>query len=169
MAIRNIVAIGDEKLRKRAKTVVKFDGRLRNLLTDMAETMYRAEGVGMAAPQLGILRRAVVVDVGEGLVELVNPEIVSREGEKSGPEGCLSVPERRGMVTRPQKVIVRGQNALGEPVEVIGEELFARALCHELDHLEGVLFVDIMEREVFPGEEDEGTGNNAARGNASER
>ncbi len=154
MAIRKIVEIGDEKLRKLAKPVEKFDLRLRTLLKDMADTMYKAEGVGLAAPQVGILRRAVVVDIGEGLVELVNPRIVLAEGEECGPEGCLSVPGRSGMVTRPLKVVIHAQNSRGEPIEVTGEGYLARAFCHELDHLDGVLYVDKMEREIFPQDED---------------
>lgn len=153
MAMRKIVEIGDEKLRKKAKTVEKFDLRLRILLKDMADTMYKAEGVGLAAPQVGILRRVVVVDVGDELVELVNPEIISREGECSGPEGCLSIPGRSGMVTRPERVTLRAQNAKGEPFEITGEGYLARAFCHELDHLDGILYVDIMEREILPEEE----------------
>lgn len=156
MATRRIVEIGDEKLRKHAKRVEKFDLRLRILLKDMADTMYKAQGVGLAAPQVGILKRAVVVDVGEGLIELVNPEIVSAEGEQTGPEGCLSVPGRSGIVVRPERVTVRAQSAQGEPVEVTGEGFLARALCHEIDHLDGVLYVDKMVRELFPEEEDGG-------------
>lgn len=155
MATRRIVEIGDEKLRKRAKPVEKFDRRLQTLLRDMAETMYKAEGVGLAAPQVGILRRVVVVDVGEGLFELVNPEIIRREGEQTGPEACLSVPGRSGVVTRPNLVTVRAQNAQGEFFEATGEEFLARAFCHEIDHLDGVLYVDKMEREIFPDEENE--------------
>lgn len=163
MATRRIVEIGDEKLRKHAKKVEKFDLRLRILLKDMADTMYKAEGVGLAAPQVGILKRVVVVDVGEGLIELVNPEIIHAEGEQTGPEGCLSVPGRSGVVTRPEKVVVRAQNAQGEPIELTGEGFLARAFCHELDHLEGVLYVDKMEREIFPeDEEDEPSGDEEA-------
>lgn len=163
MATRRIVEIGDEKLRKHAKKVEKFDLRLRILLKDMADTMYKAEGVGLAAPQVGILKRVVVVDVGEGLIELVNPEIIHAEGEQTGPEGCLSVPGRSGVVTRPEKVVVRAQNAQGEPIELTGEGFLARAFCHELDHLDGVLYVDKMEREIFPeDEEDEPSGDEEA-------
>jgi peptide deformylase len=111
--------------------------------------------VGLAAPQVGILRRVVVVDVGEGLIELVNPEIIDAQGEECGPEGCLSVPGRSGMVSRPSKVTVHAQDAKGEPFELTGEGYLARALCHEIDHLNGVLYVDIMEREIFRDEEDE--------------
>ena len=153
MAIRRIMEIGDEKLRKTCKRVEKFDLRLRLLLKDLADTMYRAEGVGLAAPQVGILRRAAVVDVGEGLVELVNPEIISMEGEQSDVEGCLSVPGRRAMVTRPLRVTVRAQDSKGEAIEMTAEGFLARAFCHEMDHLDGVLYVDKMDREVFEDEE----------------
>lgn len=155
MATRRIVEIGDEKLRKHCKPVEKFDLRLRILLKDMADTMYKADGVGLAAPQVGILRRAVVVDIGEGLYEMVNPEIIASEGEQTGPEACLSVPGRSGVVTRPNKVTVRAQNNRGETYEVTAEGFLARAFCHELDHLDGTLYVDKMEREIFPDEEDE--------------
>ncbi|MCI6377247.1 MAG: peptide deformylase [Clostridiales bacterium] len=155
MATRKIVEIGDEKLRKHCKPVEKFDLRLRILLKDMADTMYKADGVGLAAPQVGILRRAVVVDIGEGLYEMVNPEIIASEGEQTGPEACLSVPGRSGIVTRPNKVTVRAQNSHGETYEVTGEGFLARAFCHELDHLDGTLYVDKMEREIFPDEEEE--------------
>lgn len=154
MAIRKIVEIGDEKLRKHCKPVEKFDLRLRILLNDMADTMYKAEGVGLAAPQVGILRRAVVVDVGDGLIELVNPEIIHTEGEQTGAEGCLSVPGRSGVVTRPNIVTVRAQNRNGEFFEATAEGFLARAFCHEIDHLDGVLYVDKMEREIFPDEEE---------------
>lgn len=153
MAIRKIVEIGDEKLRKHCKPVEKFDLRLRILLKDMADTMYKAEGVGLAAPQVGILRRAVVVDVGDGLIELVNPEIIHTEGEQSGAEGCLSIPGRSGVVTRPNIVTVRAQNRNGEVFEATAEGFLARAFCHEIDHLDGVLYVDKMDREIFPDEE----------------
>ncbi len=155
MAIRKIMEIGDEKLRKIAKPVEKFDLRLRLLLKDMADTMYKAEGVGLAAPQVGILRRVVVVDVGEELIELVNPEVIAIEGEDAGPEGCLSIPGRSAIVKRPQKVTVRAQNGKGEAFEMTGEGFLARAFCHEIDHLDGVLYVDKMEREIFPDEEEE--------------
>ena len=158
MAIRKIVTVGDEKLRKHCKPVDKFNLRLRILLKDMAETMYQNDGAGLAAPQVGILKRAVVVDVGDHLYELVNPEIISREGEQTGPEGCLSVPGRAGVVKRPMKVVVRAQNGKGEPYEVEAEGFLARAMCHEIDHLDGVLYLDIMDHEIFRDEEgDDGT------------
>lgn len=156
MATRKIVELGDEKLRKHAKKVEKFDLRLRILLKDMADTMYKAEGVGLAAPQVGILKRAAVVDIGEGLIELINPEIIASEGEQTGPEGCLSVPGRSGVVSRPDVVTVRAQNVKGEPFEIKGEGFLARAFCHEIDHLDGVLYVDKMIREILPDDEEYG-------------
>ena len=152
MGIRKIVTLGDETLRKECKPVEKFDRKLGVLLKDMADTMYKAEGVGLAAPQVGILRRVVVIDVGDGLIELVNPVIVSAEGEQAGPEGCLSVPGRRGYVVRPNKVTVRAQDRKGNPVEYTGEGLLARAFCHELDHLDGRLYIDVMDRELTEDE-----------------
>ena len=157
MAIRKIVELGDEKLRKHAKPVEKFDLRLRILLKDMADTMYKASGVGLAAPQVGILRRAVVVDVGDEesrLFELVNPEIIAFEGEQEGPEGCLSIPGRSGIVKRPNKVTVRAQDGRGNPMEITAEGFLARAFCHEIDHLDGILYIDKMEREIFPEDEE---------------
>ena len=151
MAIRKIIEIGNEKLRKTAKPVERFDLRLRLLIKDMADTMYRAEGVGLAGPQVGILRRAVVIDCSEQqneLLVLINPEIVETEGEQTGPEGCLSVPGRRGIVTRPNKVTVRAQNLAGEWFRKTGEGLLARAMCHEIDHLDGILYVDKMEKDI---------------------
>ena len=159
---RKIIKIGDEGLRKVCKPMQKFDLRLWLLLRDMADTMYKANGVGLAAPQVGILRRVVVIDVGEGLIELVNPEIIAREGEQAGPEGCLSVPERRGFVRRPQKVTVRALDRKGKPFELTGEDLLARALCHEIDHLDGILYTDIMDHEITDDEEDEEDGEDQA-------
>lgn len=152
MALRKIVEIGNDKLRKVCKPVEKFDLRLRVLLKDMAETMYKANGVGLAAPQVGILRRVVVIDVGDGLVELVNPVITSFEGEQSDLEGCLSVPGRRGIVTRPNRLTVCAKDAQGNDIQLEAEGFFARAVCHELDHLDGILYVDKMDREVFDDE-----------------
>ena len=149
MAIRNIVEMGkDDILRKHSRKVTKFDRRLAVLLDDMADTMYEADGVGLAAPQVGVLKRAVVIDVGEGLIELVNPEILWAEGEAVDVEGCLSVPGRRCTVARPEKVRVHGQDRKGRHIEVEGEGLLARALCHELDHLDGILYVDKMIEDV---------------------
>ena len=143
--------IGDDGLRKICRPQEKFDHRLAVLLKDMADTMYKAEGVGLAAPQVGILRRIAVVDVTEdheGLVELINPEIIEREGTQTGREGCLSVPGRQGVVTRPMKVKVRFQNRKGEWMEMETEGFEARAVCHEVDHLDGRLYVDVMDREL---------------------
>ena len=148
MAIRKILKIGDETLRKHARPVTEVDRRTRQLLDDMAETMYAADGAGLAAPQVGILRRVVVIDVGEGLLELVNPEILSTEGEQRQAEGCLSVPGKQGVVARPAKVTVRALNRRGKPVEIVGEGFLATALCHEIDHLDGVLYVDKLIEEL---------------------
>ena len=150
MAIRKIVELGkdDAVLHKRARPVERFDGRLGELLDDMAETMYAADGAGLAAPQVGVLKRAVVIDVGEGLIELVNPQIVSTEGEVTVVEGCLSVPGRRGTVARPEKVRVHGQDRNGGHIEVEGEGLLAVCLCHEIDHLDGIVYVDRMIEDV---------------------
>ena len=162
MAIRKIVEMGtDDILRKHARRVDKFDKRLSVLLDDMADTMYEADGVGLAAPQVGILKRCVVIDVGEGLIELVNPEILWAEGEVVDVEGCLSVPGRRCTVARPEKVRVHAQDRRGRHIEVEGEGLLARCLCHELDHLDGVLYVDKMIEDVtdkLEQEEEEGAG-----------
>lgn len=143
MAIRNIYLEGEEVLRKTSKTVTDFNEKLWSLLDDMAETMYKAEGVGLAAPQVGILKRVVVVDIGEGLIELINPQIIEARGKQTGPEGCLSCPGEQGEVTRPYKVKVKAQNRKGEEFTIEGEELLARAFCHEIDHLSGKLYKDI--------------------------
>ena len=151
MATRKIVKIGDETLRKTCRKQEKFDLRLGILLKDMTDTMYKAEGVGLAAPQVGILRRVVVIDVTEdhsGLREMVNPEILETSGSQTGREGCLSVPERQGIVTRPEKVKVKYQDRHGKVWELETEGFEARAVCHELDHLNGVLYVDKMDREL---------------------
>lgn len=142
MAIRNIVTEGDSVLRKTCRSVLNFDERLAQLLDDMKETMYKAEGVGLAAPQVGILRRVCVVDVGDGIIELVNPVIESEEGMQEGSEGCLSLPGKSAIVRRPMKVTVRAQDRNGNTFTVTGEELKARAFCHEIDHLNGILYVD---------------------------
>ncbi|HJB26069.1 MAG TPA: peptide deformylase [Firmicutes bacterium] len=152
MAIRNIVKEGDEILRKKSRVVVKFDERLHTLLDDMAQTMYEAHGVGLAAPQVGILKRVVVIDVGDGLIELVNPVIVEAKGKNEGSEGCLSVPGEWGIVVRPSKVKVKAQNRYGEEIILKGTDLLARAFCHEIDHLEGILFKDLAIRMVDPSE-----------------
>lgn len=148
MARRNIVKIGDDVLRKICRTQLTFDERLHQTLDDMAETMYAAEGVGLAAPQVGILRRYCVIDIGEGIIELINPVIFEKSEEtQTGNEGCLSIPDRSEIVTRPMKVSVRAQNRYGENIVVTGEGLMARALCHEIDHLDGVLYIDHAKKE----------------------
>lgn len=150
MAKRNIVKNGDEVLRKKCRDVTVFDDKLWALLDDMYETMQAANGVGLAAPQVGILRRVVVIDVGDEneKIELVNPVIVSMKGKQRDLEGCLSVPDLWGYVVRPEKVKVKAQNRLGKEFEIEGEGLLARALCHEVDHLSGVMFIDKAEELV---------------------
>lgn len=148
MAVMKILRLGDETLRKKSHPVTKIDRRTVGLLKDMAETMYAADGCGLAAPQVGILRRMVVIDVGGGLIELINPEIIESEGEEVGVEGCLSVPGRRGTVKRPTKVVVRALDRKGREIELTAEGFLARAVCHELDHLDGVVYVDKMIEDV---------------------
>ena len=143
MGYRKIVTTKDESfLRKVSRPVEVFDARLGKLLDDMKTTMYRADGVGLAAPQVGILKRVAVVDTGEGLLELVNPVIVATEGSYSDVEGCLSVPGVRGEVVRPKKCTVRAQDRTGKPFTLTAQDLFCRAICHECDHLDGILFTD---------------------------
>lgn len=142
MAIRTIRKEGDEVLRKTSKPVEEINEKITVLLKDMAETMYKADGVGLAAPQVGILKRVVVIDTGEGLLELINPVIVSYTGEQVEVEGCLSSPGVYGEVKRPARVKVEALNGKGKKIAVEGEGLLARALCHELDHLDGILFRD---------------------------
>ena len=142
MAIREIREKGDEILYKKCKAVVKFDEKLNILLDDMYETMQSRDGVGLAAPQVGILKRAVVIDVGDGKIELINPEIVEESGEQTGSEGCLSVPGVFGEVTRPNVVTVKAQDRDGKWFKITGKELLARAFCHEIEHLDGKLFLD---------------------------
>ncbi|MCT4594903.1 MAG: peptide deformylase [Anaeromicrobium sp.] len=142
MAIRNILKDGDPTLRKKSRVVQKIGKREITLIEDMIDTMYDANGVGLAAPQVGVLKRIIVIDIGDGLIELINPEIIHREEEQIDQEGCLSVPGVTGEVKRPKKVIARGLNRFGELIEVEGEDLMARAICHEIDHLEGILFID---------------------------
>lgn len=142
MAIRIIRKYGDEILRKKAKDVTVFDDNLKTLLEDMAETMKDAKGVGLAAPQVGILKKVVVIDVGDGLIELINPEIIFEEGEAVEVEGCLSLPGVNGEVARPRKVRVKARDRNGKEFEIEGEDMLARAFCHEIDHLKGILFID---------------------------
>ncbi len=152
MALRNIVQKGDECLKKHCRPVTDFNSRLHSLLDDMSETLIQSQGVGLAAPQVGILRRAVLVletNVEEGedeyIIELINPEIVLAEGEQEGPEGCLSVPGVYGYVKRPDHVIVKAQDRNGNWFEAEGFDLTARAFCHEIDHLDGKLFLDVAD------------------------
>jgi peptide deformylase len=147
MAIRIIVKEPDPVLREKSKPVPKITPNIHKLLDDMADTMYDAEGVGLAAPQIGILKRVIVIDVGDdnGLIEMINPEILSQEGEQFGPEGCLSIPGINGEVRRAQKVKVKGLNRNGKEIVIEGEDLLARAFLHEIDHLNGVLFTDLAE------------------------
>ncbi|MBQ5565707.1 MAG: peptide deformylase [Clostridia bacterium] len=154
MALRDIVKEGDRILTKKCRPVEKFDQKLATLLDDMAETLKLANGVGLAAPQVGILRRVCIVDIGdeEGLIELVNPEIIESEGTQSGAEGCLSCPNEYGIVERPMNVTVKAQNRNGEVFTIKGKELKARAFCHEIDHLNGIIFKQKVERMLRPDE-----------------
>ena len=158
MAIRNIVKDGDEVLTKKCRPVEKFNKKLWMLLDDMAETMHRANGVGLAAPQVGILRRVAVIDISpeqDGVIELVNPQIIAYSGEQCGNEGCLSFPGQWGIVKRPNYVKVRAQDRFGEEFEMEGTALLARAFCHEIDHLNGVVFKEVAERMLTPKEIEE--------------
>ncbi len=152
MAIRNIVQFGEDILKKECRPVEKFDHKLRQLLDDMQDTLYDANGAGLAAPQVGVLRQICIVDVGEGPIELINPEIIATEGNQIGPEGCLSLPNEWGEVSRPMKVTVRAQNRKGKWFEISGEELCARAFCHEIDHLHGIVFTEKANRMLTPEE-----------------
>lgn len=158
MAIRQIRTIGDEILRKNCKPVKEMTPRIQELITDMFETMYQANGVGLAAPQVGVMKQIVVIDVEDGnQYVLVNPEIIREEGSQTGSEGCLSVPGKSGTVTRPQTVTVRAYDEKMNMIELTGEDLLARAICHECGHLKGELFVDLVEGELedVPAEDDE--------------
>lgn len=146
MGLRKILTDKDPALHKVCKPVEKFDWKLHKLLDDMKETLAEANGVGLAAPQVGILRRVVVVDLGDEMLELVNPTLVETSGEQEGAEGCLSVPGRYGLVKRPYYAKVRAQDRNGEWFEAEGEELIGRCFCHELDHLDGILYTQVMER-----------------------
>lgn len=148
MAIRNIRIKGDVILRKKCKIVEEIDGRTKTLIHDMFDTMYDADGVGLAAPQVGILKKVAVVDIGDGPIVLINPEIIETEGSFIDNEGCLSIPEETGDVERPYKVKVRAMDMNGVVRELEGEGLLARAFCHEIDHLNGILFTDkLVERQ----------------------
>lgn len=146
MALRKILTDKDPALHKVCRSVEKFDGRLHRLLDDMRDTLVEANGVGLAAPQVGILRRVVLVDTGEEILELVNPTMLETSGEQEGAEGCLSVPGKYGLVKRPNYAKVRAQDRDGNWFEAEGEELIARCFCHELDHLDGIVYTEVMER-----------------------
>ena len=146
MALRKILTDAEPALHKVCKPVEKFDSKLHTLLDDMRETLIESGGVGLAAPQVGILRRVVLVDVEEEILELINPTMVETDGEQEGPEGCLSVPGKYGLVKRPYYAKVRAQDRHGNWFEAEGEELIARCFCHELDHLDGILYTEVMER-----------------------
>lgn len=154
MAMRNIVKFGDELLRKKCREVTAFDDRLWVLLDDMYETMKASNGVGLAAPQVGILKRAVVIDVGDGKIELINPVITSAKGRQRDKEGCLSAPDVWGYVERPAKVKVTAMNRYGKEIKLEGKDLLARACCHEIDHLNGIIFTDLAD-EMIEGDEEE--------------
>ena len=151
MAIRNIRTYGDKVLTKRAKEVTEMNEKTLELIEDMLDTMYDAQGVGLAAPQVGILKRIVVIDVseeGDQPIILINPVILSTDGEQTGDEGCLSVPGKSGVVTRPNHVVVKAFNEEMEEITLEGEGLLARAFCHEIDHLDGILYVEKVEGEL---------------------
>lgn len=150
MAIRSIVKVGDPVLSKKCREVENIDDRIITLLDDMIDTLYDSGGVGLAAPQVGVLKRIAVIDVGYGLIELINPEIVSTEGTQNDLEGCLSLPGKWGYVERPKKVTVRAMDRTGDVYEYEGEDLLARAFCHELEHLDGILFSSHVTEFVEP-------------------
>ena len=145
MALREVRIQGDPVLEKVCRPVEKLTDRLETLIDDMLETMYNENGVGLAAPQVGVLRRIVVIDVGEGPLVLINPEIVEQDGEQTGSEGCLSLPGRAGIVTRPNHVVVKALDRKMQPVTLEGTELLARAFCHEIDHLDGHMYTELVE------------------------
>ena len=146
MGLRKILTDKDPALHKVCKSVEKFDEKLHKLLEDMTDTLIDSQGVGLAAPQVGILRRVVLVDTGDGILELINPVLLETDGEQVGPEGCLSVPGKYGLVKRPYYAKVRAQDRDGNWYEAEGEELIARCFCHELDHLDGIIYTEVMER-----------------------
>ena len=150
MAIRTIVKVGDPVLTKKCRAVENIDERIITLLDDMIDTLYDSGGVGLAAPQVGILKRIAVIDIGDGLIELINPEIVSQEGTQNDLEGCLSLPGKWGYVERPKKVTVRAMDRAGDMYEYEGEGLLARAFCHEIEHLDGILFSSHVSEFVEP-------------------
>ena len=147
MALRNIVKLGDDVLRKKCRAVTMIDSKTHELLDDMAQTMHAANGVGLAAPQVGLLKRIVVIDVGDGVIELINPEIIACSGEQTDDEGCLSVPDKFLPVSRPNVVKVRALDRYGKSFTMEGEGLLARAFCHEIDHLDGKMFLDVYKEQ----------------------
>ena len=155
MALRNILVEGEERLRKKSRPIENIDDRILTLLDDMAQTMDENNGVGLAAPQVGVLRQAVIVDIGEGLIELINPQIVETEGTQSGEEGCLSIPGVVAIVERPQKVVVKALDRSGKEVTYTAEGFLARAFCHEIDHLSGTLYIDYPHQIVSTQEDEE--------------
>ena len=154
MALRQIVTEGDDVLTKKCRPVEKFDSRLEMIIDDMIETLHHSNGVGLAAPQIGILRRVVVIEVDpeQGVIELINPEIIETSGKQVGLEGCLSLPGKWGIAARPLRVTVKAQNRKGEEFTISGEHLLARAFCHEIDHLNGVLYNTVADRMLTPQE-----------------
>lgn len=152
MAIRNIVKEGDSVLTKKCRTVEKFDARLFELLDDMKETLIKSGGVGLAAPQVGVLKRAVVIDTGEKIVEFINPEIIKTKGTQQSIEGCLSCPDVWGITNRPMYVTIKAQDRHGNEFTMNGEGLLAKAFCHECDHLDGILFTKYIIKKVNPAE-----------------
>ncbi|MDD7266643.1 MAG: peptide deformylase [Lachnospiraceae bacterium] len=157
MAIRTIRELGDPILTKKARPVQEMTGRTMELIDDMFETMYDAGGVGLAAVQVGILKRIVVIDIGEGPIVLINPQIIAKDGEQIGDEGCLSVPGKAGVVKRPKHVVVQALNENMEMFTLEGEDLMARAICHECDHLDGIMYVSLVEGELKEVSYDEET------------
>lgn len=155
MAIREIREMGDEVLEKKCKPIKMMTPRTMELIEDMFDTLYESGGVGLAAPQVGVLKRIVVIDIGEGPLLLINPEIVETSGSQTGSEGCLSLPGKAGQVTRPNYVKVKALDVNMEPVEYEGTELLARAFCHELDHLDGIMYVEHVEGELYDVSYDE--------------
>lgn len=156
MAIRIIRTDEDPLLRKKSREVTKINERITILLDDMKETMTAADGVGLAAPQVGVLKRVIITDVGDGVIEFINPEVIDTQGESCAIEGCLSVPEQSGKVIRPERLTVKALDREGKVFEISADGLLARAICHEVDHLNGVLFTDIMLPEEDDAEENEG-------------
>lgn len=152
MALRNILKDGDPALQKICRPVTEFDERLAQLLDDLGDTLHHTDGVGLAAPQVGVLRRVFIMDFGDGIIEAVNPEIISTKGMQEGPEGCLSFPGEYGIVRRPQKVKLKAQDRHGKWFILTGEDLMARCICHENDHLDGIVFKQHVIRMLGPDE-----------------